>query len=167
MNTNLLRRLAAALATAGIAGAMVSVPAARAADAHEHHAASAPRKLALDHGRKWATDDTLRTGMAQLRGLAEAGWADKRAGRLTASGYATLATGVEARIAGIVAGCKLEPKADAMLHLLLADVSAAAEAMAGKDAHRPPRQGLAQLTHALADYGRYFDDPGFRPLRGG
>ncbi|HSW23820.1 MAG TPA: hypothetical protein VLJ62_13725 [Burkholderiaceae bacterium] len=157
-------RITAALAAAGIAAALAFAAPVRAADVHDH-AAATPHKLSLDHGRRWATDASLRDGMARIRSLAETRMPAARAGRLGAADYRSLATGVETEVAGIVANCKLEPKADAMLHLLLADLTGATDSMAGKDARRPPQQGLTQLTRALDDYGRYFDDPTFRPAR--
>ena len=63
---NRLAALAAAFSMALAAHALAQSPAA----SHSHDA-SAPAKLALDHGKKWATDAPLRDGMTKVRALVE------------------------------------------------------------------------------------------------
>jgi hypothetical protein len=145
--------------------AMTTAPAALAADGgHDHHA-SAPAKLALDHGHKWRTDETLRGGMDRVRALVAQQLPAAHAGKLAPADYAGVAGKVENEVAGIVANCKLEPRADAMLHLVIADLAAGADAMAGKAAKVKPEQGLVQVATAVNNYGRYFQHPGFKPIR--
>jgi hypothetical protein len=81
--------------------------------------------MTLNQGRKWATDEPLRAGMGRIRGLVEPQLGAAHAGKLTPAQYRELATQVENEVGGIVANCKLEPKADAMLHLVIADIGAA------------------------------------------
>ena len=133
-----------------------------AADPHQHGAA-APTKLVLDHGKKWATDEPLRKNMAEIRGALAAKHAGIHKGTLTAGDYKALGTLVESRVATIVAECKLEPAADANLHLVVADLLAGADAMQGKS-KATPAAGAAQAVRAVNDYGRYFNHPGFKPL---
>jgi hypothetical protein len=145
--------------------AMTAAPAALAKDAgHDHHG-SAPARLALDHGHKWRTDDSLRGGMERIRALVARHLPAAHAGTLAPADYAAVAAKVENEVAGIVANCKLEPKADAMLHLVIADLGAGTDAMAGKAATVKPAQGLVQVTTAVNNYGRYFQHPGFKPIR--
>ena len=66
---------------------------------------------------------------------------------------------------GIVANCKLEPKADEMLHLVIADIGAGTDAMAGKDAKARPALGLVKVAEAVNQYGSHFGHPGFQPIR--
>jgi hypothetical protein len=87
------------------------------------------------------------------------------AGTLTPAQYRQLATQVETEVGGIVANCKLEPKADAMLHLVIADLGAGTDAMAGKDAKLRPALGLVKVAQAVNQYGSHFDHPGFQPIR--
>ena len=77
------------------------------------------------------------------------------------------ATQVESEVGGIVANCKLEPKADAVLHVVIGEIGAGTDAMAGKDPKRRPAQGMVQVAQALNDYGRTFDHPGFKPIHDG
>ena len=157
-----------ALATAALTlAALLGGPAlAQATAAHDHgHDAAAPGKLGLDQGRKWGTDAALRNGMTRIRELVEPQLGAAHAGKLTPAQYRELATQIETEVAGIVATCKLEPRADAMLHLVIADLGAGTDAMAGKSAQQRPQQGLVQVAKAVNEYAGYFDHPGFKPIR--
>ena len=105
--------------------------------------------MALNQGRKWATDEPLGMGMGRIRALVEPQLAAAHAGKLTSAQYRELATKIETEVGGIVANCKLEPKADAMLHLVIADIGAGTDAIAGKDAKLRP--ALSTLKVAQAD----------------
>ena len=139
-------------------------PALAQTAAHSHDAA-APHKLSLNQGRKWGTDEPLRAGMGRIRNLVEPQLGAAHAGKLTPSQYRELATQVETEVGGIVANCKLEPKADAMLHLVIADIGAGTDTMAGKDAKARPALGLVKVAQAVNQYGSHFDHPGFKPIR--
>lgn len=154
-------RLVAA-ATVAFAAALAG-PAMAQSAAHSHDAAT-PHKLSLDQGRKWATDEALRNGMNRIRGLVEPRLGDAHGGKLAPAQYRDLAAKVEVEVGTIVANCKLEPKADAMLHLVIADLLAGADTMAGRNAKLPAQQGLAKVVVAINDYGRHFDHPGFKPI---
>ena len=154
--------LAAPAAAAALALALSAAALAQTA-AHDHGAA-APHKLTLNQGHKWATDAPLRAGMGRIRGLVEPQLAAAHAGRLTPAQYRELATRIETEVGGIVANCKLEPKADAMLHLVIADIGAGTDAMAGKDATARPALGLVEVARAVNQYGSHFDHPGFKPI---
>jgi hypothetical protein len=142
----------------------ISFAAPLAAQTHAHDHSAAPARLQLDHGRKWATDAPLRAGMQNIRALVGPQLHAAHAGKLGAGQYRALASKVEAEVGAIVAQCKLAPEADAMLHLVIADIGAGIDAMAGKDAAHRPADGLTRVAHALDQYGRYFDHPGFKPL---
>lgn len=138
-------------------------PAVAQATAHGHDAATT-HQLTLNEGRKWATDAPLRAGMGRIRGLVEPQLRAAHAGKLTPAQYRELAAKVETEVAGIVANCKLEPKADAMLHIVIADIGAGTDTMAGKDPHAGPASGVVKVAQALNQYGSHFDDPGFKPV---
>ena len=139
-------------------------PALAQTAAHSHDAA-ATHKMTLNQGRKWATDEPLRAGMGRIRGLVEPQLGAAHAGKLTPAQYRELATQVETEVGGIVANCKLEPKADAMLHLAIADIGAGTDTMTGKDAKARPALGLVKVAQAVNQYGSHFDHPGFKPIR--
>lgn len=155
-----------AAALTGFAGVPAQAQAQKQAQAQTHsHDEVAPAKLSLDHGRKWATDAPLRDGMSHIRKLVEPQLAPAHAGKLSPAQYAALAGQVEAEVGAIVANCKLEPKADAVLHIVIGQIGAGTDAMAGKSTPQRPAQGLVQVAKAVNDYAGHFDHPGFKPIR--
>ncbi|HMN21390.1 MAG TPA: hypothetical protein PKA16_08345 [Ottowia sp.] len=165
MKTSIRNFLIPALAVAALATASGGTALAQAS-AHDHDSA-APHVLSLNDGRKWPTDAPLRAGMKNIRDLVAPELAAAHAGNLDAARYQQLAARIESEVGGIVANCKLEPEADAMLHLVIADISQGADAMAGKDAQLRPALGLTKVARAVNQYGSHFDDAGFKPLADG
>ena len=159
MNTK-LAALLAALALAATAHV------AAAGETHEHgHGAGEVQKLRLDAGRKWATDAPLRQAMDEInRALAEALPLIHR-NRFDDAQYRALAATVNRQVAFAVDNCHLEPKADAMLHLVIADLVAGAGTMQGASG-RPPHDGAVQVAKALQAYGKYFQHPGWKAPKG-
>ena len=154
------------LATALTAVALVAMfagPVVAQTSGHDHGAA-ATSALTLNQGQKWPTDKPLRDGMDRIRALVEPQLSAAHAGKLGPSQYQDLARQIESRVGTIVANCKLEPKADAMLHLVIAEIGAGTDAMAGKDAKLPPAQGLVKVAQAVNAYGGHFDHPRFKPI---
>lgn len=149
--------LAAALALA-FAG-----PALAAADAHDHGSAGSAA-LELNQGRKWQTDEPLRKGMTNMRSAIAADLKVIHANKATPQQYQALATKLNGEVAYIVQNCKLDPKADAELHKVIAEVMGGAEAMEGKDPHANRRAGAVRVVKALNAYGKHFDHPGWRNL---
>lgn len=128
--------------------------------AHDHdhsHDEGAPQQLALRNGHKWATDESLRQAMSDIRAALAA---SPPAGSVTLQQYQELARKVNGQIAFMVQNCKLDREADAMLHLVLADIIAGADALAGQDRDRA-QQGAEKISHALKNYGSYFEHPGW------
>jgi hypothetical protein len=154
--------IAQVLAAAGLATALTAPVLAQTA-AHSHDAA-APHALSLNQGRKWASDDALRKGMDRIRSLVAPRLGDAHAGKLSAARYRELAAQVETEVGGIVANCKLEPRADAMLHLVIADLGEGTAAMAGKNPQLRPALGLVKVARAVNAYGSHFEHPGFKPV---
>ena len=157
------RHMPAALAALALMTALGGPVWAQAA-AHSHDA-SHETTLTLDNGRKWATDEPLRAGMTRIRGLVLPQLDAAHAGKLSTAQYKALASKVEVEVGGIVANCKLEPKADAMLHIVIADMAQGVDAMAGKNARMRPALGLVKVAQAVDQYGGHFDHPGFEPIR--
>lgn len=138
-----------------------------AAPAHKHDAPAdhaAPATLQLNAGKKWETDEALRKAMASIRQSVEASLHQIHENRMSAAGYGKLAHKVEGEVGNIVSNCKLEPKADAQLHLIVADLLAGAEQMAGKIKKAKRQDGAVKVLGALDKYATYFDDPQFKPI---
>lgn len=144
-------------------------PAMVSAQEHGHshghaHDMEKPVQLTLNDGKKWTTDNSLRQGMERIRDALSAELPAIHSGKATAEQYQALAQKVNDQLAFMVKNCKLEPKADAVLHLILADIIAAADilqAQHGGEAH----QGAVKIVHALENYAVYFDHPGWQGLK--
>jgi septal ring factor EnvC (AmiA/AmiB activator) len=162
ISPNRIVRLAGVL-TAGLL-CLASVMPAAAQTAHEHqHAGAAVAKLQRDVGRQWATDDSLRSGMAAIRAAFDADHPAIHAGKETDAEYEALAARIESQVNDIVKNCKLPPAADANLHLVIADLLQGVSLMRGQDPARTRHDGAALVHGALIAYGTYFDDPAWQP----
>ena len=126
-----------------------------------HHEPGSASELQLKDGQKWPTDAALRQGMVNIRNAVMPDLPAIQRDRLNTQGYDQLAGKVNAQVAYIVQNCHLEKEADAMLHLVLADIMAGADAMAGKDKQVSRQAGALEVVQALEDYGKYFDHPGW------
>ncbi|RLJ62711.1 hypothetical protein [Sulfurisoma sediminicola] len=136
---------------------------AKAAESHDHRHEAAPAKLQLNQGKKWASDATLRQAMAAMRAELAGKLHAIHKGSLAREDYAALGKSIEGQIGAIVSQCKLEPKADAMLHIVIADLAGAAEVMQGKAAGQPA-DAAHRAALALNSYGKYFAHPGWQPI---
>jgi hypothetical protein len=143
----MIRKTAVALTVALAFGA----PFAYGQTAHDHDHAAGGATLVLNQGKKWPTDAPLRQGMENIRAALGSGMK-----------YRALANKVNAEVAGIVQNCKLEPEADAQLHLVIADILAGVEAMEGKVAGETRRAGAEKVAKALNAYGEHFDHAGWK-----
>ena len=148
--------------------AATTVPATAAPGGHDHHhehAGAQPQKLQLDAGRKWMTDEALRQTMDGINQAMAGALPRIHKHRFGDADYQALAAAVRQKVAYAVEHCRLEPRADAMLHLVIADLLAGAEAMEAKD--DPARhRGAVRVVQALHAYGDYFQHPGWRVAKG-
>ena len=135
-----------------------------AAESHDHGHAAAPTTLQLNQGKKWGTDAPLRQSMTAMRADLAGKLHAIHKDSLGKEGYATLGNSIEGQIGNIVSQCKLEPKADAMLHIIIADLAGAAEVMQGKAAGQPA-EAAHRAALALNSYGKYFSHPGWQPIK--
>jgi hypothetical protein len=144
--------LAGGIALAGAGGVMAAEP------AHSH--AEGEAKLTLDHGQKWKTDAPLRQGMGNMRAMMSKALPAIHGNKLDRAGYAALAGKLEGEMAYVVNNCKLDPQADAQLHIVLAQVGGGIEQMKGAQGEN----GAVAVVTALNAYGEHFDHPGWKPL---
>ena len=163
MKRNLMLRLAAIVLTVAAA----SGQAALAAEEHHHHgeSAAAVQKLELNAGKKWATDAALRQSMDDINQAMAKALPLIHKDRFGDADYAALATTINQKVGYAVENCKLEPKADAMLHLVIAELMAGAEIMDGKTS-AARHDGAVRVRQALQSYGKYFQHPNWKVARG-
>ncbi|OHC61810.1 MAG: hypothetical protein A2045_16745 [Rhodocyclales bacterium GWA2_65_20] len=148
-----------------LSGLAVAVPAAaQSHDHHENHGAASAELRLDDGGRKWPTDAPLRKNMNAMRADLGAKLHAIHGGKLGKADYAKLGQTIEARIGDIVSQCKLDTKADAMLHIVIAELIQAADVMLGK-AEGDPAAAAHQAALALNGYGKHFNHPAWKPLQ--
>lgn len=136
-------------------------------DGHPHasHGSIAPQKLQLNAGKKWATDALLRQTMNDINQAMAKALPPIHKNQFGNRDYEALAVTVSQKVAYAVEHCKLEPKADAMLHLVITELMAGAEMMEGKTANSR-HDGAVRVREALKVYGEYFQHPGWEVAGG-
>lgn len=157
------------LPLAAVALIVTAVPrqAVQAAEDHHQHgeSGSAVQKLQLNAGKKWATDAPLRQSMDDINQAMAKALPLIHKDRFGDSDYAALATTINQKVSYAIEHCKLEAKADAMLHLVIAELMAGAEIMEGKTA-AARHDGAVRVRQALESYGKYFQHPNWKAARG-
>ena len=131
---------------------------------HDHHTGT-EQKLQLDAGHKWATDQPLRQAMDDINQAMTKALPLIHQNRFSRTDYQSLARGIQQEVGYAVEHCKLEPDADAMLHIVITDLIAATEQMGGRTA-TARHAGAAAVLRALQSYAAYFEHPGWKPVRG-
>lgn len=149
-----------ALVVAGVAVGLWTHFHGQHAAGHEH---GEHGKAALTHndGKRWETDLPLRTGMQRIRDAVAPVVLAQAAGRLTASDAERLATTIQENVNYLIANCKLAPKADATLHVIITDLLSGSGMLKAEPASSA---GSSLLVHALSRYADYFAHPDWRPL---
>jgi len=146
-----------------LACGFVAEPTVAASSAHDH--AAAPVKLQLDAGKKWTTDTPLRQAMTNIRNAVDESLPAIHAGKFSAAEYDALAAKVSGEVSYMVGNCKLQPAADAQLHLIIAHMLEGVAAMEGKQGDDGRQRGAVDVVGALNDYNMYFDHPGWVPVK--
>jgi hypothetical protein len=152
-------------------GVMMTGPTLGDAQSAEDHAVPAAEHtghagvvLQLNDGRRWRTDAPLREGMERIRSVVTAADASApRAGGVDAEAARSLAAAVDETIAYMISNCRLEPAADANLHILLARLSVGAAAVR---ANPQSATGLPSLLDVLEVYPGYFEHAGWQRAKG-
>jgi hypothetical protein len=144
--------------------AILAAPLTSLTAAATHAHGKAPQKLELNAGKKWAIDEPLRQGMDAIRLSASVALPLVHSGKAADTDYDAFAKEVTAQVGYIVQNCKLDPKADAQLHGIIAEIMSGAEMAAGKQQGKQRSSGLLKVVQALDTYGRYFDHPNWKTL---
>ena len=127
--------------------------------AHQHdHEQHAGTDLGLNQGKKWHTDAALRQGMQHIHKAAMAATGAFHQAVLSQAEADKLAKLVNQQVDYLVANCKLEPQADAVLHVLIGDLLAGAGELSKQASSS---DGLPRIVGALQQYPNYFDHPGW------
>lgn len=130
---------------------------------HEHsHDSAGPDALTLDNGKKWSGDESLRQGMERIRDALALDQLAIRDASISTARLGALADKVNGAVGSIFQNCKLEPRADAMLHLILAEIMAGSEKMGSAKTQAEGIEGAERIGKALDNYRNYFDHPGLK-----
>lgn len=151
--------------TSFVLGLITSNLTAAEISAHQHEPGASPATPKLNNGKKWTTDAPLRKGMENIRAQMAAALPAIHTNKLSGAKYNALAQKTSNEVAYIVANCKLDPQADAQLHLIIADILSGVEAMQGKTKDAQRQTGAVTVLGALENYAAYFDHPGWKPIK--
>ena len=135
-----------------------------ATDAHDH-GKSAPHKLELNAGKKWGTDDVLRQAMSTIHQTVSQTLPTAHSGKAKVADYEAFGKDVTAQITYIVENCKLDPKADEQLHIIVADMMSGVEAAEGKEGEKKRAAGVVKVAQAANAYGKHFDHAGWKAIK--
>lgn len=146
----------------GMVLSLLGATAMAASANNEHDHGEGMSELRLDNGSKWAIDAPLSRAMTNIRNAVDNEYEAIHADQLAEEKYAALAKKVTNEVNYMVENCKLEPEADAQLHLIIADLMEGSHAMESK---KDPRHGAVKVIGAIEKYVTYFDDPNFTPIK--
>ena len=139
-----------------------SLPASFAADPHDHGSGGTDTQLTLDHGQKWKGDQPLRQSMTNIQTLMKTNLTAIHDNKLSPEKYRELGLGIKKETDHIFKNCKLAPKADQMLHLILVKILKAQSAFSSQDSTVSTHDAAVLVLTALDEYGKYFDHPGWK-----
>ncbi|WP_368640413.1 hypothetical protein ABRZ04_04105 [Castellaniella ginsengisoli] len=130
-----------------------------AAESAHSHGHELHGTMELNQGQKWETDAPLRQGMGALHQIVSTGLDGAHANALKSDDYKKMSGEIMTQFTYIVENCKLEPEADAQLHILLGNISQGVNVIEGKVSGEQPEDGLIKMAQALNSYGSYFNHP--------
>lgn len=130
------------------------------AEEHQHHNL-AEQVLQLNNGVKWPTDESLHTGMANIRQQLMLNLENIHYDRFSAQQYSALAKEFDEQVRYLFENCKLPVQADAQLHLLLARIMQGNNMMKSLNNER---EGAVMIMQALKDYPIYFNDENWQKI---
>lgn len=142
----------------------LAAPLAIASEDHSKHGAGPTHKLELNAGKKWATDKPLRKAMSEIRKTAVATLDSVHRGKDAPAMMDAAAKAITAEVSYAVSNCKLDPKADAQLHVVIGDLLKGAEVLEGKHPDVARTEGLVAVARALNAYGEHFNHPGWKAI---
>jgi hypothetical protein len=138
-----------------LCGALAFAGPVHARHDHAAHGASDGKETSVPSPR-WATDPSLRDGMRRIHeALGEL--AHYEMGHMDGAMARERATTIQDAGAYIFTHCKLPPGQDGVLHGMLVPLMTSAR----KLEDQPDKAEVAVMRKAVADYPRYFDDPGW------
>lgn len=159
---NIKSRLSSFATITGMVLSLLGATAIAAPANNDHDHGDGVAELRLDSGSKWAIDAPLSRAMTNIRNAVDKEYDAIHSNQLAEEKYAALAKKVTNEVNYMVENCKLEPEADAQLHLIIADLMEGSTAMESKT---NAQHGAVKVIGAIENYVTYFDDPDFTPIK--
>ncbi|MCB0350035.1 MAG: hypothetical protein KDD38_02555 [Bdellovibrionales bacterium] len=129
-----------------------------AEQAHDHHHHEKTElKLSFNNGKKWPTDLALRSNMDAIHDHIKSKIKKIHAGDMTDGEFKKLGEQIKTNTDDIFKNCKLEPEADAQLHLVMAGILTASEKLVGKASLQEKRKAVDEILSHYKSYLKYFD----------
>ncbi len=137
--------------------AVSSSPAeATVSTSHPHGATDSV--LRLNDGQRWIADAPLTVGMARIRAAVQLA---SELPRLDQESAALLVQTVRNEVNFLIINCRLQPAADATLHVFIAQLLSAATSLRNDPASV---DGLPRMQQVLLEYPQYFAHPGWQAV---
>lgn len=139
---------------AGVLVLILALTCGAFAEEHSHSHEGHNTQMVLNEGKKWQSDQTLKVNMAALEEKFDSVHKLFETKKVKSSDYKMLAKQIGDSTSQIVKNCKLEPKADATLHVVLGKLLAAQENL-----KNPKKRivALREIHESLNLYHEYFE----------
>lgn len=127
-------------------------------DGHQHHdQKSKSLELVLNNGKKWNSDAPLRRGMNKIHKLVKENLVKIENEKMEDQDFSNLANKVQANLDSIFKNCKLEPEADAQLHIILSQIMKAKMNLSKNNSPKKKAKAVHQIISAYESYLKYFE----------
>ncbi|NYT62007.1 hypothetical protein H0A66_06690 [Alcaligenaceae bacterium] len=135
-----------------------------AATATDHDHGASTQSLELNAGQKWTIDAPLRQGMSKIHASVTSALSTLHDGKLSDTQYDAFANDINDQFTYIVQNCKLEPQADAQLHIVLGNVMSGLDVARGKEQGQERELGVVKVAQTLNAYGDHFDHADWKKI---
>lgn len=135
-----------------------------AAQPADHDHGVSEHALELNAGQKWVIDAPLRQGMSKIHASVTSMLSALHDGKPSNAQYEAFANDVNDQFTYIVQNCKLEPQADAQLHIVLGNVMSGLDIARGKEQGQEREQGVVKVAQTLNAYGDHFDHADWKKI---
>lgn len=117
---------------------------------HSHH----NHGPALNHGQKWKTDETLRSGMKNIHTHLVQLIKKEGSGKVSDQDYLAFSRSVQKNTEHIIENCKMSPEMDRAYHTILEEMLDASEKL---KAPGEKKTVTKRFVNAFHQYQEYFD----------
>lgn len=136
------------------------------AESHDHHhEENAKSALKLNNGKKWKTDAPLKAAMTEIKSLIEKNIGKIHEEKMKDEEFVALSDAIKVQLDSIFKNCKLPPKTDQMVHVVLLKIIEGNNEMKEKASAKDRHAGTVKIVEALSEYGKYFAHPGWKKLK--